>query len=344
MSGVHEREPGQEEQQRAMRIMEALSGVDEELLERCSARRKVRPLWRNARAFAAVLCLAVVGAAAWGGYQLSNLRMGSSDRTGGNGAWEAEAEWEASPSEDPASGNTAPEEQETVVSSEERNGDGKDQSWSDGLSDPEAGEGDTEGKTQDTDGADHSGSTGMGGVEEGETVTDQESCLQLQAEKLTEEQSRNREALGVYVPEALPEGYVFESAYTVPEESQANLTVYWRKGMDSIMLYLEKPRKLPATVDVARREYYDESLYDIPYGETVPEDYREIFEDPVFAAEDLTLEVVRSRMRSYDDLGDTDTPRGRFCVLYPDGVLARFNGRGTAEEIWEMFCSMGENE
>ena len=49
-------------------------------------------------------------------------------------------------------------------------------------------------------------------------------------------------------------------------------------------------------------------------------------------------------MKSYDDAGDTDTPRGNFSVLYPDGVVVRFNGRGTAQEIWEMFCSMGESE
>ena len=49
-------------------------------------------------------------------------------------------------------------------------------------------------------------------------------------------------------------------------------------------------------------------------------------------------------MKSYDDQGDTDTPRGNFSVLYEGGVLIRFSGRGTAEEIWEMFCSMGGQE
>ena len=37
------------------------------------------------------------------------------------------------------------------------------------------------------------------------------------------------------------------------------------------------------------------------------------------------------------DSGDTDTPRGNFAVLYSDGVLVEFSGRGTAEEIWNMF-------
>ena len=46
-------------------------------------------------------------------------------------------------------------------------------------------------------------------------------------------------------------------------------------------------------------------------------------------------------MKAYEDSGDTATPRGNFKVLYPDGVLVSFNGRGTAQEIWDMFCSMG---
>ena len=62
------------------------------------------------------------------------------------------------------------------------------------------------------------------------------------------------------------------------------------------------------------------------------------------AGKDFNLEIVKSRIKSYDDQGDTDTPRGNFSVLYEGGVLIRFNGRGTAEEIWEMFCSMGGQE
>ncbi len=53
------------------------------------------------------------------------------------------------------------------------------------------------------------------------------------------------------------------------------------------------------------------------------------------------MEIVESRMKAYEDSGDTATPRGNFKVLYPDGVLVSFNGRGTAQEIWDMFCSMG---
>lgn len=77
---------GESRQGQALRIMEALSGADEELLERSENERAqsistykkrkyakgrgFQPLWRYARPWAAVLCLAVVGALGWGGYQL----------------------------------------------------------------------------------------------------------------------------------------------------------------------------------------------------------------------------------------------------------------------------------
>lgn len=128
------------------------------------------------------------------------------------------------------------------------------------------------------------------------------------------------------------------------ESQEPNMTLCWIRGMDSITLHLERTANPPATVDVEETESYDQRLYEVPYGETVPEEYRQTFDNPVFAVEDFNLEIVKSRMKSYDDQGDTDTPRGNFNVLYEGGVLIRFNGRGTAEEIWEMFCSMGGQE
>ena len=112
--------------------------------------------------------------------------------------------------------------------------------------------------------------------------------------------------------------------------------------MDYIMLSLRRTEEDVATVDIDKPETYDQRLYEIPFGETVPGEYREVFDDPVFAWEDLDLEIIRSRMLVFEDRGDTAVPRGNFRVLYPDGMLLGFNGRGTAEEIWEMLGFLGE--
>ena len=126
-------------------------------------------------------------------------------------------------------------------------------------------------------------------------------------------------------------------------EGPGRLTLLWSKGEDDILLSIQETdstAETGGTVDVEKPETYDARLYELPYGDTVPEEYREAFMDPVFAKDDFSLEIVRSRVISYPgDGGDTDTPGGWFSVLY-DGVLVYFNGRGTPEEIWEMFASM----
>ena len=192
---------------------------------------------------------------------------------------------------------------------------------------------------------DRGGAEGGAMGEEGSPETDVGGCpLPPQSQKLMLAQAREDAVLGAYVPTALPAGYAFEEGHRVTESQEPNMTLCWIRGMDSITLHLERTANPPATVDVEETESYDQRLYEVPYGETVPEEYRQTFDNPVFAVEDFNLEIVKSRIKSYDDQGDTDTPRGNFSVLYEGGVLIRFNGRGTAEEIWEMFCSMGGQE
>lgn len=73
----------------AMKLFEALSGVDEELLERCNDQKVNRKnitvhrwFWRYGRTMAACICLIVVGAAAWSGYRLVMGSWGSANSSG----------------------------------------------------------------------------------------------------------------------------------------------------------------------------------------------------------------------------------------------------------------------
>lgn len=337
----------------AMRIMDALSGVDEELLERCEQSGQSRsgyhrPLWQQARAWAAVLCLAVVGAVSFGGYRLTQMGgMGSASGGEENAAYSMEtvelADETAKEEESAGEGADAAPQDTAGLDGAEVPMQSADKTESEfgvqrqeSIADAEKNSNQAAAGTKDSE-----GSADAEAAQE-EMKADMDGCLPLQAQKLTEAEARGTEVLGGYVPTVLPKGYGFESASRNLDRQEENLTLCWSRGMDSILLGIEKTETVPATVDIARTESYDERLYEIPYGETVPEEYREIFQDPIFAIEDLSLEVIKSRVISHNDRGDTDTPRGNFRVLYPDGVLVRFNGRGTPEEIWEMFCSMGE--
>ena len=358
----------------ALKIMEALSGVDEELLERCddaivekgkskqngkekrrAARSHRRPVWQTAGAWAAVLCLALAGAASWRGYRMLDE---SSDGSAGGGPRSGEVHGEnqmwGMAAGDAEGGNrtpgAAPEGAEEMDTERLQTDDGAQTDMYQGPEEYDGLKNDAEKESQ-KDSADKENGGENGGTEEPDSKRDSddapaeedivmEGCSRLNAIEYTEQEARSLEGLGEYVPETLPKGYVFERAYSNSDLGRENLTVSWRRGMDLILLQLERTQGTVDVADVNRPETYDQRLYKVPYGETVPEEYRQVFQDPVFSLEDLSREIIESRMMVYEDSGDTDTPRGNFKVLYPDGVLASFNGRGTAQEIWDMFSSM----
>ncbi len=384
----------------AMRLMEVLSGVDEELLERCrrdvrtekgSGRRKrdrtvshdvsgavshsagandrneIAALGRKRRKFpgryggtwAAVLCLAVVGAVSWGGYMLTDIVNGGAAGGRGYNSGAVPEAIELAP-EEGAEQQTGDMVQDMCASMAE---DGE------GMEVPGGQESDGAGAPNpDKEEAGHYGVNGDSGAGDkaageeavpekersqdeacqeelsAESTNDLTSCKSLEGTKLTEEAARSMEGLGEFIPGKLPQGYAFESACCYSGNPETSLGITWTRGMDSIMLYLSAPETVPASVDISKPETYDERLYEIPHAETVPQEYRESMNDPVFAWEDMSLEVVRSRVVAREDAGDTDTPRGNFSVLYSNGVVLRFNGRGTAEEIWELLCSCVDSD
>lgn len=141
------------------------------------------------------------------------------------------------------------------------------------------------------------------------------------AQELSEEQARQTAVLGAYVPTILPEGYVFDRANITSDETGETLFIMWINGMDEISLGL--------------------SLQDAENLLFVDVENPETFDNPVFKSSDLSEELISSRIKIYEDAGDTSTPRGSFAVYYEeDGVLVSFTGRGDAESIWKMFASI----
>lgn len=360
-------------QEEAMRIMEALSGVDEELLARCEAagtadsregmtgtgkgtagslkdvgrltgRRRKRQgsrSWRYLSRCAAVLALAAVGAASWSGLRVSQDNMTNKSASGGSpeatalNGFAFDPELEEGHAEDMGfNGN---------MISESKLAEKDIQGGVDGAPVPAEAEPGINGAggTGSADGAEIT--NGPDGTDYLDAIKEEQSvgCATSAARMLTADEARQTDLLGSYVPTSLPAGYAFESARY--DEATGRLMIWWDKGMDNIRLSFEQvDGSAVETVDIRKPETYDERMYEIPFADTVPEEYRKVFFDPVFAKDDFSLEIVRSRVLSYSgDGGDTSTPRGQFSVLY-DGVLVYFNGRGTPEEIWEMFASIAE--
>lgn len=312
---MSDREKKTDQTQSALRLMEALSGVDQKLLLRSECRRK--PYWAYGSAAAACLALVVVGALSWNGLRMIWTPQGGADSSSAGGSGYESAQMleearsvETSESED-NSGNYS---MSAIIDNE-------------GTNSMESMNDTTKENMDNTE-------TQIQNMESSKEYDEVCADPRDLSKELSEEEARNTEVFGVYLPKKLPTGYTFENA----RGSDSEITVTWTRGMDSIMINVSLAVPESAvTVDVDKPETYDVQLYEIPYSETVPEEYRQVFDDPLFAAEDLSLEVVRSRMKSVRDAGDTNSPRGRFSVLYPEGVVLHFNGRGTAEEIWEMF-------
>lgn len=336
----------------ALRILEAVSAVDEELLERCGmppeaaevtekvadiskyGKRYRKPLWRMGRTWAACLGLLLIGAISWYGLRVIAPK-GTADHSAGGVSGEAMD----------ASYNTSVAPETAFIEGEQ------EEAAVDGVAE---GMADAGAEKNPEDSADTRRGGKPGEMEqqgaESKVTSDRE---ELMVDKCsgdnndiiakTEEDARGWMPLGAYLPQNLPKGYRVESAFINLERQSVTMT--WRRGMDYITVSVSSVEPgTVETVDISKPETYDERLYEVPYAETVPREYWETVNDPVFDFSDMDsdtgLELVSSRMISYNDAGDTDTPRGIFSVLIEDDVLLHFNGRGTPEEIWNLICSI----
>ena len=330
------------EREGAWRIMEALSGVDAALLERSDAApRRKRPVWQYGRAWAAVICVAIVGVLTWRSYQFmggtDGANSGAQNSNNAGGAIQMSSAAVSGLESDGDSASIAEillEEDNSMEEKESLPSNAASGTENQGGTSPSVapnGNGNQEGTSPSV-------APNGNGNQEGDKLTESCGVPLNTAEKLTEEEARHKELFGVYIPTKIPEGYGFETAHWYEEDRK--LSIGWSRGLDYIQLSMEQTQGCD-TIDINVSERYDVRFYEIPYGETVPQEYWRDFDDPVFAWEDFSLEIIESRMCSYEDSGDTNTPRGNFSILFPDGMLMRFRGKGTVEQIWEMFQSLG---
>lgn len=329
----------------AMRIFEALSHVDEELLARCEEPiektfvRK-RSIWYYGSAVAACLCLFICGAALVNGRVFLNKSSGA-DCAVSLDSMKQEMAVDAGGAEPREEAQSAAYVSDTAGTQED-------------MQETAAGENEavvTESRIEASDGTAKNSQESqkentigeykdaISGQQSGNAVT--ESCLPYEGEEITLQEARSVAVFGEYVPDYVPSGYVLESVYREKNGESGDtesISLCWTHGMDSIFWTISMADAASiSVVDISKPETYDVHLYEIPYADTVPQEYRQSFDNPVFAEADFSLDLVKSRMKVVSDVGDTDTPRGDFSVLYENGVLVRFNGRGDAESIYQMF-------
>ena len=149
-------------------------------------------------------------------------------------------------------------------------------------------------------------------------------------------QARQEGAFAPYLPTADIPGYGdFYGRLSYQAGDHNDLFVRWSRGYDSVEVDVRLPEGDEAyePVDASNPAAYDVRLYEIPWGESVPEEYRDNFYLPIFRAEDMSLSIVEAR-GTQKDTGGTAY---RFGVLHNGGVLVEYHcDRLTAAQVWAL--------
>lgn len=311
----------EEQRRKSMKLFEALSYVDESLIDRSAAkeRGKIITILRINRVAAACLCMIAAGAltmAAGGLFRTGRTADSAMElaRDMGNATSRAPVDEEAIMEENPgaAAMGTAEITQFNEVTKEEA---------AMNYDCAEAEEG-AEDLKQDCD-----------------TLSDSYRTI-------TWEEAAMLSVLGDFVPAKNWGEYTLEevkAGYDPVREETIALRLVWTKGLDSMMytvkildqdsIFSESADELHMA-DINKPETYDVRLYEIPYCDSVPEEFRETFEDPVFTLGEMNPDLVKSRMKTKEDAGDTNTPGGSFGILC-DNILLHFNGSMDPDEVWD---------
>lgn len=150
------------------------------------------------------------------------------------------------------------------------------------------------------------------------------------SEALSEEAAYADESFGAYLPTGLP--FAFESAYREMGEGRDWMNASWTSGVQRLSLTVERPEEVRALVHTDQPERYDRNYYggDKP---DVPEEYYESWAEPVFYREELTQEVIETRLWQGDF---EDCVGANFGVLYPDGTVLYVNVYAQPERLPEL--------
>lgn len=142
-------------------------------------------------------------------------------------------------------------------------------------------------------------------------------------QKLTLAEAQEDVHFGMYMPSNPPGGFTEESIRRYKDQNNDYLLGLWTKGYDEIQwkIYRFNDEAQERVTGIADTTNYDLSLYPIPRASSVPDELQSIVDNPVFLAEELTLDAVMARAYKIDDAGDSDDWRMRFSVKYDDIVI-----------------------
>lgn len=143
--------------------------------------------------------------------------------------------------------------------------------------------------------------------------------LSSQSQNLTYNEAKQDSSFGEYIPQSIPNNYVFENA----TKNEDNLTIVYTSNYNYIWLDFSKITEddKKRIVDINETETYDINLYPIPRAETVPDYLRDTVDNPIFKIDDLTEDVLKRRYFQPNEAGDPGG-RMRFTLMYDDTLIS----------------------
>lgn len=159
--------------------------------------------------------------------------------------------------------------------------------------------------------------------------------------KLSHEEALDLETYGSYFLSQTPIGFAQESIHHHKSQNEEYLSGLWTKGLDElyweVSVLTEKDRA--RLTHAKETDRYDLSLYPIPRADSVPEELREVVDNPIFYAEELTPELVWAKAYKFDEQSDSSGWRMSFSVLYGD-VIIKVRSKGIDPDwIYEQLVS-----
>ena len=141
--------------------------------------------------------------------------------------------------------------------------------------------------------------------------------------KLSYQEAITEATYGAYMLLEMPKGFTAESIRRFKNQNSDYLSGLWTKGYDELSwtVYTISEADESRITEIDETENYDLTLYPIPRASSVPDELREIVNNPIFIGEELTQEAVFARAYKVEDAGDSNGWRMNFSVKYGDTVV-----------------------